>query len=57
MVNFDYLYNKEYYGSILNRDFHLKKKLGCEILANATVLPNDLSIVTGLGWGGGGGGN
>ena len=55
MTNYDYLYNKEYYGGILNRDFYLKKKLGCEILANATVLPNNLGVVTGLGWGGGGG--
>lgn len=55
MVNFDYLYKKEFYKSYINKDFRLKKKLGCEILSNALVLPNDMSIVTGLGWGGGGG--
>ena len=55
MINFDYLFNKDFYKGYINKDFRLKKKLGCEILHDALVLPNDLSIVTGLGWGGGGG--
>lgn len=55
MTNYDYLFNKGYYGEYLFRDHYSRKKLGCQILRDGLVLPNNLSIVTGLGWGGGGG--
>ena len=55
MMNFDYLYKNDLMKRYIGKDLRLNKKLGCEILRNAIVLPNDMSIITGLGWGGGGG--
>ena len=38
-MNFDYLFNKKYYGEELIKNRHLKKNLGCQIINNGTILP------------------
>ena len=40
MLNFDYLFNKEYNGEALQKNRHLKKSLGFQFVSNATVLPH-----------------
>ena len=39
MVNYDFLYNKEYYGAELQKNHFYDKKLHFRIIENATVLP------------------
>ena len=55
MVNGEYLFDKKFYGDFLTKNFHSTKKLGCEIIGNALVLPNEPRIPMSRGWGGGGG--
>lgn len=44
MVNYDYLYNKEYYGDDLNKNYISNKKLGCRIISNGIVLPHKQQV-------------
>ena len=39
MVNFDYLFNKEYHIEAVKKDRHSKKRLGFQFLSDAVVLP------------------
>lgn len=52
MINYDYLYNKEYYGEKLNQNHLYDKKLNFQIIKNGTVLPYKPPITTAWGFGG-----
>lgn len=52
MVNFDYLYNKDYYGETLYTNRLYEKKLHFKIIENGTVLPYKPPISTPWGFGG-----
>lgn len=55
MVNYDYLYNKEYYGDKLYKEHFSDKKLHFKIIENGTVLPHRNLTVNGQwSWGVGG---
>lgn len=56
MVNYDGMYNKEYYGDNLYKDHFYNKKLHFKIIENGTVLPHKDVIVNGkaIPWGLGG---
>lgn len=51
MVNYDGLYNKEYFGDRLNADHFVKKQLHFRIIENATILP--FKQIEGAGYFGG----
>lgn len=57
MVNYDGLYNKEYFGDKLNAEenYLSRKKLYAEIIENGTILPhiNYITPETPSGMGGG----
>ena len=52
MVNFDYLYNKDFYGDKLYTNCLYDKKLHFKIIQNGTVLPYKPPISTPWGFGG-----
>ena len=52
MVNYDYLFNKEYNKEKFQTNCFVNKKLGCQILSNAYFLPH--KNIEGLWCGGGG---
>ena len=55
MTNYDGLYNKDYYGEILNQKHFSEKKLNFRIIENGTILPHKHLTVNGQWtWGFGG---
>lgn len=52
MVNFDYLYNKDFYGEKLYANNFYDKKLHFMIIENGTVLPYKIPLSTSWGFGG-----
>ena len=45
MVNYDYLYNKEYHGNEINKNHFDNKNLNFRIIENATVLPHKALVI------------
>ena len=45
MVNYDYLYNKEYHANEINKNHFDNKKLHFRIIENATVLPHKALVI------------
>ena len=55
MVNYDGMYNKEYYGDAFEKNHFYNKKLHFKMIENGTVLPHKNLTVNGKGtWGLGG---
>lgn len=55
MINYDGLYNKDYYGDSLNTNHFYDKKLHFKIIENGTILPHKELIINGRWtWGVGG---
>lgn len=53
MVNYDGLYNKDYYGDQLGKNHFSNKKIYFRIIENGTILPNKYVAGTGMeGFGG-----
>ena len=55
MVNYDYLYNKNFFESVMHKDSFCPKKLHFKIIDNGTILPyKKFNGIDKLSWGGGG---